>query len=293
MNLNEQRQQEGPLIHKNDKINSYIQELLNLFSRFNLNKKPKCLCVLLCYNDSDVLDDVIEHMLKNRHDIIAWDHGSDDETSIILDKYEGFLIERKFIPRSFDFYNLYQTMSRHLIEDYIDKYDWISWPDDDEILEGPDRKKTYYEYICEVYKSNYNYILFNNYNYWFTREDDPRTTSPTRRIRRYSLFPDCAPRIRSWRASATNIREFNHNFLTGEKFPLNFNLRHYPMRSKAQMIRRLTKDRAELQRGGQNFHYNNMLKNLLKLELAPEKLHQDNGLELNPEIIYNWWEIYG
>ncbi len=233
-------------------------------------------------------------MLKNHHDIIVWDHGSDDETSVILDKYDSMFVERKFVPRSFDFYNLYQTMSKNLIDNYTMHYDWISWPDDDEILEGPDRAKTYYEYLCDVYRSKYNYIQFNNFNYWFTEEDDQSIRSPIKRIKHYSLFPDCAPRIRSWRASVTNIREFNHNTLNGEKYPVNFNLRHYPMRSYNQMVRRINKDRVDLQRGNMNFHYNNMKGNIPKMMLKPDQLHEDDGKSnLNPQLKFSWREIYG
>ncbi|HMK94378.1 MAG TPA: glycosyltransferase family 2 protein [Candidatus Limnocylindrales bacterium] len=255
---------------------------------------PRCLCVLLCYNDGDVLEDVILHMLKNHHDIIVWDHGSDDETSQVLDKYDSKFVERKYLPRSLDFYDLYPNMSQNLIKNFINRYDWISWPDDDEILEGPDRTKTYYEHICDVYHSRYNYIQFNNFNYWFTEKDDKTIASPVQRIRHYSLFPDCPPRIRSWRASVTNIRKFNHNPLEGEKYPVNFNLRHYPMRSYDQMLRRINKDRANLQRGEMNFHYNNMKKDLSKLIIKPEQLLSDDGVsDLKHRAKYNWREIYG
>ena len=255
---------------------------------------PRCLCVLLCYNDGDILEDIILHMLKNHHDIIVWDHGSDDETPQVLDKYNSKFVERKLVPRSVDFYDLYQKMSQNLISNYIKQYDWISWPDDDEILEGPDMTKTYYEHLCAVYFSRFNYIQFNNFNYWFTEKDDNTIASPVQRIRYYSIFPDCAPRIRSWRASATNIRNFNHNPLKGKKYPVNFNLKHYPMRSYEQMIRRITKDRANLQRGGMNYHYNNMKKDMAKLMLKPEQLYYDDcNSELKPYPKYNWREIYG
>ncbi len=255
--------------------------------------EPKCLGVLLCYNDGDILEDVICHLLKNKHDLIVWDHGSDDETAQVLDKYESKFVERKFIPRSFDFYDLYPKMSENLKNNYVKKYDWISWPDDDEILEGPDRTKSYYEHICTVYQSQYNYIQFNNVNYWFTENDDSTIVSPVERVRHYAVFPDCAPRIRSWRASVTNIRKFNHNPLNGKKYPANFNLRHYPMRSYAQMMRRINKDRANLQRGTENFHYNNMKKQA-EIRLSPQQLYVDDGQsELILDAKYNWREIYG
>ena len=256
--------------------------------------KLKLLGVLLCYNDADILEDVLQHLLDNNHDLVVWDHGSDDGTSLILDKFQSGLAERRNIPRSFDFYNLYQTMSEHLISDYIRQYDWISWPDQDELLEGADRSKRYDEWIEKVAEEGYDYIQFNNFNFWLTRADDPGIPSPVRRIKHYSLFPDCAPRIRSWRAAKTNIRVFNHNDLDGIRLPYYFNLRHYPMRTIEQMHRRLDKDRAGLQRGGNNYHYDNMAGERDSLMISPERLHEDNGIsELDATVKFNWREVYG
>jgi hypothetical protein len=112
-------------------------------------------------------------------------------------------------------------------------------------------------------------------------------------VRHYGLFADCGPRIRSWRASSTNVREFNHNPPLGERYPRLFNLRHYPMRSAGQMERRLQVDRAGLRRGGANYHYDNMSSWPERLVVRPEKLHVDNGGELNPSITFDWRSIYG
>src|SRR5579872_1460307 len=147
--------------------------------------KLKLLGVLLCYNDADILEDVLQHLLDNNHDLVVWDHGSDDGTSLILDKFQSGLAERRNIPRSFDFYNLYQTMSEHLISDYIRQYDWISWPDQDELLEGADRSKRYDEWIEKVAEEGYDYIQFNNFNFWLTNADNPGIPSPVRRIKHY------------------------------------------------------------------------------------------------------------
>ena len=254
--------------------------------------KPKCLGVLLCYNDGDILEDSINYLLDNNHDLIVWDHGSDDNTKEVLDRYSDKFLERKFVPRKFDFYNLYQAMSKNLIDNYISEYDWISWPDQDEFLEGPDRKKKYYEYIKDVYKSEYNWIRFNNLNYWFTEKDDKSIKSPIGRIRYYSNFSTCAPRIRSWRASVTNIREFNHNELRGEQYPVSFNLRHYPMRNKKQLKKRIYKDRAGLKRGELNVHYENMKQKIDKLQIPSKNLIYDDGGELSLEEKFDWKKIY-
>jgi glycosyltransferase involved in cell wall biosynthesis len=271
--------------------------LSSLLRRSRKNKppsKPKALGVLLCYNDADILPETIESLLQNNHDLIVWDHGSDDGTDRVLDRYAAHFVERKFIPHEFDFYKLYGEMSKNLRRHYRQRYDWISWPDQDEILEGPSRQKSYYAYMTEVLDSEFNWVQFRNFNFWFTEEDDSTILPPTQRIRRYSLFPDCSPRIRAWRASVTNIRQFNHNPLAGQPDPRPFNLRHYPMRTHAHMMKRLNKDRAGLARQGNNWHYDNMKTHMEKLLIPASSLHFDDGhAELNPEPIFNWRAIYG
>ena len=263
----------------------------NLFRR--KKRKPRLLGVLLCYNDGDLLTETITHLLDQGHDIIAWDHGSDDSTPDVLESFRSDLTEVRHVPRSFDFHKLYPAMSHHLLERYVTQYDWISWPDQDEFLEGPNRTKTYEEWIFEAFHSPYDWIQFRNFNYWWTSSDDPAIQSTQERIRHYSLFADCAPRIRSWRASATNERVFNHNPPLGVEFPFLFNLRHYPMRNEAQMMRRLSTDRADLERNGSNYHYENMARRFQDLFIEPTRLHFDDGGELQQDVIFNWRQLYG
>src|SRR6185503_4979612 len=184
-------------------------------------------------------------------------------------------------------------LSKHLQQRYVAQYDWISWPDQDELLEGPDRSKTYAAFIEEAHQSPCNWIRFNDFVFWFTRGDQAAVESPVARVRRYSLARIGPGKIRSWRASATNVRWFNHNPTKGDGFPRNFNLRHYPMRSASQMQRRVRVDRAGLRRGHLNCHYENMDR-LASLEVLPEQLHYDDGLsELSHEPIFDWEAIYG
>lgn len=253
----------------------------------------RLLGVLLCYNDGDLVEDAVRYLRDQGHDLVVWDHGSTDQTPEVLRALSGELLEVQAIPRSVDFYGLYAAMSAHLMKEYAARYDWVSWPDQDEFLEGPDRSRPYREWLEEVAESPYDWIQFNNYNFWWTKTDDPGVERAVERVRHYSLFPDCGPRIRSWRASATNIREFNHNPPLGERYPQLFNLRHYPMRSEAQMARRLEVDRAGLRRGGSNYHYDNMSSWPERLVIPPDKLHFDDGGELDPSPIFNWRAIYG
>lgn len=257
--------------------------------------RQRMLGVLLCYNDADILPDAIEAMLKNNHDLIVWNHGSTDNTQEILDKYSHFIKEIHFLPREFDFYNLYPHVSRYLIDNCITQYDWISWPDQDEILEGPDRKRSYIDYVAEVMDSPHSYVLFENFTFWFTNEDDESIVSPVDRIRRYCIFPPSVypPLVRAWKAKNTNIRWFNHNPIEGSAFPQSFRLRHYPMRSYDKSIRRIIFDRDGIQRDNLNVHYNNMMRKLDRIVIDKDYLHFDNHIyELKSEVTFKWEELY-
>ena len=59
------------------------------------------------------------------------------------------------------------------------------------------------------------------------------------------------------------------------------------------MARRLEVDRAGLRRGGSNYHYDNMSSWPERLVISPEKLHVDDGGELDPSLIFDWRSIYG
>ncbi len=110
----------------------------------------RCLGVLLCYNDGDLLEESIRYLLEQDHDLIVWDHGSTDETPSVINRFRSELLETRWLPREFDFYELYPEMSRHLIANRARDYDWISWPDQDEFLEGPARDRPYRDYLLEA-----------------------------------------------------------------------------------------------------------------------------------------------
>lgn len=256
--------------------------------------QPRLLGVLLCYNDGDILADALQHLLNEGHDIVVWNHGSTDDTADVLERFRPELREITLISRDVDFHDLYPLMSKHLMTQYVPHYDWISWPDQDEILEGPNRAASYRAYLEEVMDSRHSWIEFNDFVYWFTEADDPAIASPCARVRHYSLARHGPPKIRSWRASATNIRWFNHNRTDGTGYPRLFNLRHYPMRSVAGMQRRLSTDRANLQHGPINFHYENMKKSLSTRAIRADDLHADDGTtDLDPSMKFNWKDVYG
>jgi hypothetical protein len=67
------------------------------------------------------------------------------------------------------------------------------------------------------------------------------------------------------------------------------------MRTEEQMLRRINKDRSNLQRGTANYHYDNMKAAIDRLYVSPQELHFDDGrAELNSEPVFGWRDrIYG
>ena len=197
------------------------------------------------------------------------------------------------MPREFDFYELYQAMSRHLIESYATEYDWISWPDQDEFLEGPGRDRSYYDYLREAEESDIDWIEFQT----STSGGPTRTTSPSRRRRGACAATRCAPTVRL--ASAPGAPGHEHPALQsqparGDPFAQLFNLRHYPMRSVDADAGPRAARPSGLRRGDMNFHYENMR--------APPRVaadpcvgpYYDDGVsELESEPIFDWSTIYG
>jgi hypothetical protein len=251
--------------------------------------------MLLCYNDADILGPVIDHLAANRHDVVVWNHGSEDETeSVARARLGGGVIEYQDVDRAaVPFRDLYGVAARYLAATYGGLYDWLSWPDQDEILEGPDTARPYHEQVTEALASGVDWVEFDNFVFWFTDEDDPAALNPLDRIRRYNLSPPASPRVRAWRFALTNERRLgNSNPIEGEKAPVNWPLRHYPMRSLEQARRRALHDRnqAGFQSGDRNWHYERFREDERTLVVPAGDLHRFDGRHLSREITWTFYE---
>ena len=253
------------------------------------------LAMLLCYNDADVLGPVIDHLVANRHDVVVWNHGSEDETESVARARVGRgVIEYQDVDRAeVPFKDLYGVAARHLVSVYGGLYDWLSWPDQDEILEGPDVARPYHEQVTEFLAAGGGWVEFDNFVFWFTDEDDARVADPVARIRRYNLSPAASPRVRAWRFALTNERRLgNSNPIDGRKSEANWPLRHYPMRSIEQARRRAQHDRNQegFQFGDKNWHYERFREDERALVVPPAKLHRFDGRSLSREITWTFYE---
>ena len=275
-----------------------------------INFTLKMLTALLFHNDEDLVEDqIIYYGFKNKQDLIVFIHNSTDDTNNIVMKYKNRIKCIYYIPETFIFkYNqvhevVYETllgkrfdnveMSDPNNDNYSEIYDWISFPESDEFLEGYNRRRHYYRHLYQLHKSkNINKIAFRNFIYWFTEKDNMTIKSPVKRIRYYCLKKKSKPRIYAWRGNHTIKRFFGHK--SDEDLDdeiMIWNSRHYEVRSKKHLYEK-SETRKDVSIGMINYHYNLLYEKLQNDktfgDIKSNQLHYDNGSELNHTEIFDW-----
>jgi len=282
------------------------------------------LTVLLFHNDEDIIEDQIKYYkYDNYQDIIVFNHNSNDSTSKIINNFKKDILCIYDLSEKIEFKTnqVHKTIYNILLGNidknnpeiklsdndyynynYSKKYDWISFPESDEFLEGPDRTKSYYEHLCNISNDpKINKIKFSNIIYWFTENDDLDIKLPSKRIKYYCYKKKCGIRLYAWRANKTAVRFFGHENTVGrdkdlQKEMVTWKTRHYEIRSKEHFLKKI-KDRVSVTRGNINRHYkilydgyhNNKDFGIIK----PEELHYDNGIdEINMVEKFDWRKIY-
>lgn len=279
----------------------------------------KFLTVLLFHNDEDIIEDQIEYYKnQNKQDIIIFTHNSTDDTNKIIDKHKDKFLCIYYLNSNFLFKNndvhkfIYQVLrnnyykyrkklkhviisnKKYLKYNYSKNYDWISFPESDEFLEGDNREKKYYEHLLELPK-NINKVQFLNIVFWFTEKDDTTIKSPVQRIKYYCYKEKSAPRIYAWRGKKTIIRPFGHRIKKDkDKEIIKYKTRHYEIRS-LEHLKKKALDRKHISIGVINHHYKIMYDNINNDnygKIKAEELHLDDGKELNMKEKFDWKNIY-
>ena len=290
----------------------------------------RCLAVLLFHNDEDLVADQIEYYkYKNNHDIIVFNHNSTDNTKYNIEKYSDDILCIYELSYKINFANheVFDTIFKILDQNsnikkneikisnkngynlnFKENYDWISFPESDEFLEGPDRKKTFYEYLCDIHnKKEITSIKYLTFTYWFTEKDDMKEESPIKRIKYYcvnkpgdtslyekkSNYGNSSSKQYTWRANKIEKTFFGHCGIIPRKKFLIWNTRHYEIRKKKHLINKL-KDRADNNDGCHHYKImNEKLKTNSFYDLKSDELYFDDGInDLNMNEKFNWTKIY-
>lgn len=252
----------------------------------------KALALVLFHDDEDIVIPQLNYMIQNNHDIIVFSHNSVDKTDELIKNFNNKrIIDKHFISAEVKFKgnHVFKYIDKY-VEPYLKNYDWITFIESDEFLEGPDRKKSYYEYLCDVAKTDATYVMFESFVFWYTEKDDNNIKNPIERMKYYCYDSKCAKKIYAWKASVPRKNVYNHSPPKIKiQSELIFKTRHYEGRSKEHIRKKLMDRVKQFPSGGINHHYKIMYDNISKLDLKAEQLHYDNGTD---ELIYdnkiNW-----
>jgi len=201
----------------------------------------KIVGMLPVYNEIDIVEEVIQHLLSQGLDLVVLDNGSTDGSFEICKKFaEKRLITLNQVKTSkFDF----PLILRILYDMALTRNpDWLIRSDQDEILESGTPKLTLKEAIEQEDEKDCNLIQFDVFEFFATNNDNLSAKSIKDKFRYYSWQHDYA--YRAWK-HIPGVRVENaagHMPIFPEGYPYRmsekkFVLRHYRFRNKEQAIR--------------------------------------------------------
>jgi len=200
------------------------------------------------YNESDIIESVVRHLISQGVDLVILDNGSTDGTYEICSRFlgHGVLSIEKLITEHFNFDLLEQQLYQQILNRDAD---WALLSGADEFLESPYPHVTLEKAIESDDQKGYNLIQFNNFEFWPTEQDyASHEPDAKKRIKYYTWNDDM--QFRCWKIipniRVTGTTGHYPQFPEGHKVRIphtKYILRHYRVRSYEQGVRKIFIDR--------------------------------------------------
>lgn len=225
----------------------------------------KVLTVIHFFNEADILAQTIQYLLAQEVDLYLLDNWSDDGSYEIAQKYQESNPGRIYLERfpasgrsgNYEWYN--QLEKTEMISKDLD-YDWYIHHDTDEMRMSPWEGVTLREAVYWVDRQGYNCIEHTMTDFRFTTQDSGN-------IFMEDTFFDFRhekkmfDRVNTWKKSEyVDLKSSGGHFVhvTNPKiYPLEFLIRHYPLRSMEQAEKKVFQDRLprfKKERGERGWH---------------------------------------
>ena len=219
----------------------------------------RVIAIISAFNEGDIISPVIGHLVENGADVYLIDNHSTDDTVEQAHQWLGRgLLDIESFPKSlpagcespgpFDW-----SAILHRKEELAGELsaNWFIHHDADEVRESPWPGITLKESIHWVDKLGYNCIDFRLLNFppiddGFKQGDDPRTY-----FKFYEEGAECDKvQLKCWKAGNTPVSLAPHGghearFPGRRVFPVQFLLRHYPIRGQKHGVRKVFAERRE------------------------------------------------
>jgi glycosyltransferase involved in cell wall biosynthesis len=250
------------------------------------------------FNDEDIIEEVISHLISQGLELVVLDNGSTDKTYEICKKFEdnGIVELRQYHSSSTRVHDLPIMFGMLYDMALTHSPDWVIRSDSDEILESGQRNQTLKQAIINADSDGYNLIQFDRFDFFMTDDDDENANSLKEKLKYYSHYGDFI--YRAWKyypgISVSDAGGHYPIFPDGIKYQIakkKFVLRHYPLRSKKQTEKKLEDRMKGINENNKNNE--ELQENINKIKiLSPEKVDHnlltryENEQEWNYELKY-------
>jgi len=256
-------------------------------------EKMKIIGMLPVYNDEDVIQEVLEHLISQGLELVVLDNGSTDKTFEICKKFLNHgVLELHQYKASGTYLSQWHTILRMLYDMALRQSpDWIIRSDSDEILESGKKNLTLKEAITQADKEGNNLIQFNRFDFFMTDNDNDNAKSIKEKLCYYSYDGDYLYRTWKYIPGITIGYHGGHLPIFPDEVkykvcPRKFVLRHYPFRSKEQV----EKKKANRKRGinEKNGYATGQITQINKLKKAPSIVDHNLLTKYNEDENWNY-----
>jgi glycosyltransferase involved in cell wall biosynthesis len=200
------------------------------------------------YNEVDVIGQVLEHLHEHGILFVVLDGGSEDGSVEIARGFSGIgLLEHRVVKR--DVFKLSEDLDCLVQMAAMHSPDWILLNDADEFLEPREPGQTLYDAIAMEDRLGFNILQFDNFKFCLTERDyESKEPDIRKRLRFYTWSDDY--RYKAWKyCPGATCRDSGGHYpvlprgIKPMVSPRKLVLRHYPLRSPQQAMRKIFKER--------------------------------------------------
>jgi len=201
--------------------------------------------MLPVYNEEDIIEEVVEHLLDQGLELVVLDNGSTDRTYEICKKIENKnllnISQFKTSTYAYEWDSILRTLYDMAL---VHSPDWVIRSDSDEFLSSGIDGVNLKDAITQVDEEGQNLIQFNRFDFFMTDDDDLSAKSIKKKLPYYSYHGDFL--YRAWKYSPGIKIGYagGHYPIFPEGLPYlisprKFVMRHYTFRSKEQALKKM------------------------------------------------------
>jgi glycosyltransferase involved in cell wall biosynthesis len=216
--------------------------------------KPSVLAIYTSYNEDDIIRSSILNMLEQGIDVYVIDNLSTDKTLSVVKglskKYKGRVSFESFAGNRKNKYQWEKLLRRVDEVACSSEYDWIIHHDSDEIRTSPEESMTLKDIISHADHLGFNAIDFTVMDFRPIDNGYNPTVNPTDYFRyfEYGRRPGHFIQTKCWKNQRKSVglwKAGGHDveFPGKRVYPIKCILKHYPLRSTEQAVKKIFSDR--------------------------------------------------